>query len=321
MGVDWEALLGVKKKEEKKEQPQPQPQPAPQPTAPPVVEASKEAPPAIVPPTTPEKVEKPVLAPVEELLRPEEKKEEAVPGPLEEEVSRPAKEVWLLFGDKGTGKTTVALSFPGEILVLSFDRKSAIIKHNMYNDDPRIHVFDVVKYMDYSTPEKMTESAEKTFEYINFILDNYTKRYPQPDWVVIDGSQIFQQICEWTMRHRHNLGPFDGIANLNLWKERRMYIRQVHNKALNLAKRGVIYTTYVEKDEVIIKGEVVTRKDTPAWIDVLIYETDYVLYTSHDESKKTYHVRVVSSKNDKRVKSGAEFDVTNRRFSDFVNWM
>jgi len=74
--------------------------------------------------------------------------------------SRP-REVWLIFGDKGTGKTTVALSFPGEILVLSFDRKSAIIKHNMYNDDPRIHVFDVVKYMDYSTPEKMTESAEK----------------------------------------------------------------------------------------------------------------------------------------------------------------
>jgi len=139
--------------------------------------------------------------------------------------------------------------------------------------------------------------------------------------VVIDGAQIFQQICEWTMRHRHNLGPFDGIANLNLWKERRMYIRQIHNKALTLAKRGIIYTTYVEKDEVIIKGEVVTRKDTPAWIDVLIYETDYVLYTSHDESKKTYHVRVVSSKNDKRVRSGAEFDVTNKRFAEYVNWI
>jgi len=84
-----------------------------------------------------------------------------VPEALEEEVSQPAKEVWLIFGDKGTGKTTVALSFPGEILVLSFDRKSAIIKHNMYNDDPRIHVFDVVKYMDYSTPEKMTRAPKK----------------------------------------------------------------------------------------------------------------------------------------------------------------
>jgi len=214
----------------------------------------------------------------------------------------------------------VAMSFPGEILVLSFDRKSAIVKYNMYNSDPRIHVFDVVKYMDYSTPERMTESAERTFEYVNQLLDAYTTRYPQPDWVVIDGSQVFQQICEWTMRHRHNLGPFDGISNLNLWKERRMYIRQVHNKALNLAKRGVIYTTYVEKDEVVIRGEVVTRKDTPAWIDVLIYETDYVLYTYHDETRKTYHVRVVSSKNDKRIKSGTEVDVTGKAFAQLVNW-
>jgi hypothetical protein len=166
----------------------------------------------------------------------------------------------------------------------------------------------------------MTASADKTFEYINHLLDNYTKRYPQPDWVVIDGAQIFQQICEWTMRYRHNLGPFDGIANLNLWKERRMYIRQIHNKALNIARRGIIYTTYVEKDEVIIKGEIVTRKDTPAWIDVLIYETDYVLYTYYDESKKTYHVRVVSSKNDKRIRSGTEIDVTNKLFANYVTW-
>jgi len=219
-----------------------------------------------------------------------------------------------------TGKTTTALSFPGEILVLSFDRKSAIIKHNMFNDDPRIHVFDIVKYMDYTTPESMVASAEKTFNYLNALLDNYTTRYPRPDWVVIDGAQIFQQIAEWTMRYRHNLGPFDGIANLNLWKERRMYIRQIHNKALNLAKRGVIYSTYVEKDEVVIKGEIVTRKDTPAWIDVLIYETDYVLYTYYDESKKTYHVRVVSSKNDRRVKSGLEIDVKNKPFGHHVNW-
>jgi hypothetical protein len=219
-----------------------------------------------------------------------------------------------------TGKTTTALSFPGEILVLSFDRKSAIIKHNMFNDDPRIHVFDIVKYMDYTTPESMVASAEKTFNYLNALLDNYTTKYPQPDWVVIDGAQIFQQIAEWTMRYRHNLGPFDGIANLNLWKERRMYIRQIHNKALNLAKRGVIYSTYVEKDEVVIKGEIVTRKDTPAWIDVLIYETDYVLYTYYDESKKTYHVRVLSSKNDKRVKSGLDLDVTAKPFGLHVNW-
>jgi hypothetical protein len=316
MSISWEELFGKKeeKKEEKKEVKEEKPLE--------LEEVKVVAPPAPQPTQATAPETKPIA--VEELLKPTatvEAKPAQVPEELlVEEPAVPAKEVWLIFGDKGTGKTTVALSFPGEILVLSFDRKSAIIKLNMYNNDPRIHVFDVVKYMDYSSPEKMTASADKTFEYINHLLDNYTKRYPQPDWVVIDGAQIFQQICEWTMRYRHNLGPFDGIANLNLWKERRMYIRQIHNKALNIARRGIIYTTYVEKDEVIIKGEVVTRKDTPAWIDVLIYETDYVLYTYYDESKKTYHVRVVSSKNDKRIRSGTEIDVTNKLFANYVTW-
>lgn len=229
---------------------------------------------------------------------------------IEEEV--PSKEVYLIFGDKGVGKTTLAMSFPGEVLVLSFDRKSAIIKATRYNNDKRIHVFDVTKYMDYSDPQAMVKSAEYTFTKLNELLDNYTKYYPNPDWVVIDSAQIFQQICEWTMRARHGLEAFEGISNLNLWKERRMYIRQIHNKALNLANKGVIYTTYVEKDEVIIKGEVVTRRDAPAWIDVLIYETDYVLYAYVDESKHAYMVRVVSSKNDSKLPSGRTFDVTNK---------
>lgn len=228
----------------------------------------------------------------------------------------PTKEVWLIFGDKGTGKTTLAMSFPGEILVLSFDRKSAIIKATVYKGDKRIHVFDVVKWMDYSTPQAVVKSAELTFVKLNALLDNYVKHYPQPDWVVIDGAQIFQQICEWTMRARHNLEAFEGISNLNLWKERRLYIRQVHNKALNLAKQGVIYTTYVEKDEVIIKGEVVTRKDSPAWIDVLIYETDYVLYTYTDANGR-FMVRVVSSKNASKVPHGT-YDITGRGFWEVV---
>lgn len=246
---------------------------------------------------------------VREEVQKEEKKLEAQN--LLEEEPVPAKEVFLIFGDKGTGKTVTAMSFPGEVLVLSFDRKSAIIKSTFYNGDKRIHVFDVVKYMDYSAPEKMVETADKTFTYINYVLDNYTSHYPQPDWVVVDGAQIFQQICEWTMRYRHNIGPFDGISNLNLWKERRMYIRQIHNKALNLAKKGVIYTTYVEKDETIVRGEVVNKKDVPAWIDVLIYETDYVMQTYVENDR--FKVKVVSSKNPRKVPPG-EYDVTNRNF-------
>jgi len=237
---------------------------------------------------------------------------------IDEEQSIPAKEVYLIFGDKGEGKTTVAFSFPGEILCLSFDRKSSIVKYNMYGNDKRIHIFDVVKLMDYSTPDKMLESAEVTYNAVLELLTNYAKKYPQPDWVVIDAAQIFHQVAEWTMRKRHGIGPFEGIANLNVWKERRMYIRDVHYKALNLAKRGVIYTTHAEFDEVIISSEVIHRKKVPAWVDVLIYETDYVLMTEFDEKDKNFVVKVVTSKNDKKLPTGKKFIVTGRRFWDVV---
>jgi intein/homing endonuclease len=603
--------------------------------------------------------------------------------PIEEEQSIPAKEVYLIFGDKGEGKTTVAFSFPGEILCLSFDRKSSIVKYNMYGNDKRIHIFDVVKLMDYSTPERMLESAEQTYNAILELLTNYPKMYPQPDWVVIDAAQIFHQVClpenefvfnhyvpieiasvksqsnvlsasgsskviskivrpysgevvkinvrgfevrltpehpvlivrgkvhkmskeevqkammwvpakevrvndyviiprpkegssineidlnkyvseyalthgrktikltlnkdlakllgywlgdgsiswsgidfyfgkdnknkicveevtnlikkifnkqarivnrevdiqivfsqlpfakflrenfgsnsrdkyipswlievneeiiksflqgyimadgcvgkygiiistaskravygvlmllmrlgimpfvtkvkpssghtksgrkimgnggysiwisrpdavklgynyeiskthrwykvyddfivarvskvsteyysgfvmnletedntyavpfivhncEWTMRKRHGIGPFEGIANLNVWKERRMYIRDVHYKALNLAKRGIIYTTHAETDEVIISSEIVHKKKVPAWIDVLIYETDYVLMVEFDEKDKNFVVKVVTSKNDKKLPTGKKYIVTGRRFWEVV---
>jgi len=84
MGVDWEALLGVKKKEEKKEQPQPQPAPQPAPT--------QEVAPQVLPPMTPEKVEKPVPTTVEALMKPEEKKENLCPRHLKKRFhSRPRK--------------------------------------------------------------------------------------------------------------------------------------------------------------------------------------------------------------------------------------
>ena len=238
--------------------------------------------------------------------------------PISEEETAPAKTVWLIFGEKGVGKTTTAFSFPGHILVLSFDRKSSIIKYTRYNGDSRIHVFDVVKIMDYSTPDKMLESAEKTFEATLKLLDAYEKIYGKPDWVVIDGSQIMQQICEWTMRYRNKIPPFAGISNLNLWKERRAYMRDIHNKALNVARCGVIYTTYTEVSETIVSGEVVSKKEVPAWIDILIYETDFVLKADRDESSGNFLVKVVTSKDDSLMPSGKTYIVTNKHFWEVV---
>jgi hypothetical protein len=236
---------------------------------------------------------------------------------FEEEETAPVKEVYLIFGRKGEGKTTLAMSFPGEIVVLSFDRKSAIIKATRYNNDPRIHVFDVTKYMDSSSPSTVVKSAEKTFIYLDKLLD-YVGEKIKPDWIVIDGAELFQQICEFTMRARHGLEAFQGISNLNLWKERRLYIRQIHNKALNIAKRGIIYTTYVGVEERVVQGDVVDRREVPKWIDVIKYETDYVLRVEYDELNKRFRVRVIGSKNEAKFPMSAIYDVTNKSLWDYV---
>ncbi len=226
------------------------------------------------------------------------------------------KYVIMIYGDKGTGKTVTALSFPGEVCVLSFDRKAVPIKINVFNNDSRIHVFDAVKYMDWR-PDKVTESSSRTFEYILKILD-YCAEKIKPDWIVFDGTEIMEQIIEFAMRHRHGLGPFQGISNLNIWKERRLMLRQIHSKAYEIAKKGIIYTTYTQYEDIVIEGELVTRKEVPKWIDVIMFETDVVLKTEYNARDQVFTVKVVTSKV-KALPTGKVYGVTGKPLGQQVN--
>lgn len=271
--------------------------------------------------------EKPIEAKPEK--KPEEKPEEkpkekpTEPAPKEEapseeaelaEAKGTAKNNFMVYGQKGAGKTFLSFSFSGKIVCLSFDKKSLPIKQHSFDNDNRIRVFDAVALMDYSSPEAWTESADRSFKRLNILLDKIAEQ--EPDWIVIDGSEILQQICEMTMRYRNNLMCFQGISNRNLWKERRLYIRQIHNKCFDIAKKGVIYTTYTSKNEIIREGEYVVKDDVPKWIDAILYETDAVIKirSLQEKSGRKFYATVESSKFPP-FKTGRETDVTDRGVS------
>ncbi|MHA1215655.1 MAG: hypothetical protein ACTSPG_10170, partial [Candidatus Hodarchaeales archaeon] len=186
------------------------------------------------------------------------------------------------------------------------------------NDGSRISVFDAIRYMDYSSPEKLLISSEKTFRYLNKLLD-FIETNIHPDWIIIDGSEILQRICEMTMRYRNDLMPFQGVKNRNLWKERRMYITQIHNRCLGIAKKGVIYTTYTDKDEIIEDGEFVTKTDVPKWIGAILYETDTIIRVAARTEKgiRRFYATVESSKTPD-LKTGITVDITGKGFSDLL---
>jgi len=225
------------------------------------------------------------------------------------------KAVFTLYGAKGSGKTAVGESFPGEIAVLSFDFKSAAIKKHLYKDDKRIHVYNVMKYSNSSSPMAKLSSSEAVFNYILALLEKFEKE-DNIDWIMIDGIEVFQRQCEFLMRYRNGIAAYAGIANRNLWKERRQYLQETHRASLVAAKKGVIYTTYTDKHEVIEDGQFIVKEDIPKWVDVVMMETDVVVKTSIGTigKEKRFFAEVESSKYHlvkDRVKHDVTFDENN----------
>lgn len=229
------------------------------------------------------------------------------------------KIIITIFGRKGEGKTTTAMMFPGKISVLSFDNKSLHVKINSYENTDRIKVYDAVEYYD-QDPDYVTEAAIETYEYIKFLLTNIAEK-DKPHWILIDGLEILTKIAEMVMRNNHGLKPFQGVSNRNIWKERRFIIDQIHNTAAKIAKKGVIYTVYTAKDEIVEEGTIITKKDVPKWFDSVMYETDITLqvqsvYDKVEGSKHT--VTVSNSKFDQMFKTGEVIDTTDKPFTDRI---
>jgi len=229
-----------------------------------------------------------------------------------EEVSQ--QRTCIIYGFKGNGKTELALSFEGKIAVISFDRKTTQIKELRYDGDERITVFDGIRYLNQNTTELWMESAEKSFRYINKLLEGPIKEM-RPDHIVIDGTEIFiRDICEMNMRWQENLKAFEGFANLNLWKERNMFANQVHNLCLKLAKKGVIYTAYINDKKIkIVGGNIVEQRREPKWAANIKTQVGTVIYVESEQTEdgKIFWATVESSKTPE-MKTGVKVDITDK---------
>lgn len=220
------------------------------------------------------------------------------------------KEGIVFFGHKGSGKTSAAYLLEGEKVVLSFDGKSLRAKETMRPDDKSVTVLDMRKYITH-WKSKMTEGGKKTIDYTVWLLSETAKR-GGCDWVIIDGLDILIEQAEMAMRYDHKIGPFDAFASLNWWKDRKLNIRMVHESAFACARKGVCWSTYTDKDEIVNNATLIKKTDVPKWMDIVMYDTDTVIKTQIDtlEGKQRFRLYVVTSKI-KRFKTGDVLDVTN----------
>lgn len=207
------------------------------------------------------------------------------------------------YGDKGSGKTSgIFLITTGKIggfpcaktNAISFDNKTKTTRDQWFPDD-HITVYDGKRYYR-DNPDEATKTGMLSYVYLIRLIESWKDN--QPDWIVFDGFTIMTRILESAMRFKYGLKLTEGFANRSLWKDRTAMIRDLHNIACRTAKYGVVYATYSDQKEIVIEGTTVAKEDVPAYIDVIMEETDVVLHMTKAKGKEgdLFYVRVDSTK-------------------------
>lgn len=223
------------------------------------------------------------------------------------------KEVWMVHGEKGTGKTTFACGFKGSKLLLSFDRKAKRIKERMYLGSQEIKVYDTTRFYRELTKDELPKAGAKSIAYVLELMEHAQ----DVDWVVIDAYDMLIEMAEMKMRYDNGFGAFDGV-DFQFWKDRKVNLRLVHGTAINLARKGVIYTTISEENRFVEAGRLIRQTKAPRWVDIVMYETDNVVRCEIRQHPKlgTRFVAILETVKVGGWPSGAILDVTDRTISE-----
>lgn len=203
---------------------------------------------------------------------------------------------FMIYGKKGTSKTTTAFSLPGRIFAISLDQQTAIIHEDFFKKDSRIEVWDGIEFFNSKNPETKLDTATKTVEYINWLLENPCKKF-QPDWILIDGTERLSHVCEMAMRAQENLLPYEGVKNRNAWKYRNDLMSNIHQRAVQIARLGVVYTAYTDIETITTAtGE--EHREGPKWAGDIEQKTQIVIKTTSVsiQNGRAFILEVESSK-------------------------
>jgi len=260
-----------------------------------------------------------------------------------EELDTQQTRIITVVGKKHSGKTSITYGFTGSKYYLSYDRNSAkpldtLLPRFSKNKDIKearkdFHFFNGAKYynnLSTATLRRMSdineilrkwqEASVNTYYYTIFLLDELAKK-ETVDYLVIDGSEIVWKCCEQIMRVRHNLVASQGFKEGNWWKERNILWDVIHQKAMNIAKKGVIYTTYLKTfendDDDTVKETRYKSKKEPNWYGSMMLETEIKLetFTEYEKDGEKHYFVNIESKIDS-MPEAATLDITNRTIID-----
>lgn len=176
----------------------------------------------------------------------------------------------------------------------------------------RMKVKDGIRYLRKTSSTMWLESAVVSLRYVFALLQRDAPKF-NPDWIMIDGLEMMvRDICELSMRCRNNLPAFSGVE-LNLWKERNMYVDDIFDQAARVAKKGVVVTAYVNEQAIKIEGgRVIETKRKPKWAaNVRTHVGNVIRVEGKDDGDdgRGYTAYVESAKYMK-LKTGIRVDVT-----------
>lgn len=218
------------------------------------------------------------------------------------------------FGEKGSGKSTSALSVSGNVLAITLEKRGNLTRPwaRLFNYNPRIQIFGFSEYIERTAKGNFRDTSNEVYLQIVNLLKRASELERKFDWVIIDGLQALNKVAEQRMRALNNQGAFVKFNNLSLWGERSMYFENVGLQLpTHVASKGVYLTSqnvlqraaFLTADQ---KAQGMTDEDIPVkepkWKDKIKDDIDAVIYheikenQSKSGSKMVYKALVSTNK-------------------------